>query len=79
MSILKAERRGDYDTSHSKDAFIVRADGVRAGVFLDEAKERVSVVVDMPNGSARCYRVSYEQFVAALRGHLEVAAPKGGA
>ena len=80
MSTLRAERRGDYDTSHSKDAFIVHADGVRAGVFLDEAKERVSVVVDMPNGSALCYSVPYEQFVSALRGRLEVATThQGGA
>ena len=72
--MLRAERRGDYDNSHSKDAFIVRGDGVRAGVFLDEAKEHVSVVVDMPNGGALCYSVPFAQFVDALRGHLPAAA-----
>lgn len=75
--MLKAEKRGAYDNSHSKDAFIVRGDDVRAGVFLDEAKERVSVVVDMPNGGALCYSVPYTQFVAALRSHLPAFTTQG--
>ena len=68
--MLTAERRGDYDRSHNKDAFIVRDGDLRAGVFLDEAKTRVSVVVDMPNGGALCDSVTFEKFVAALRGGL---------
>ena len=68
--MLTAEKRGDYDNSHRKDAFIASDGAVRAGVFLDEAKINVSVVVGMTDGSARCYSVTFDRFVAALRGGL---------
>lgn len=68
--MLTAEKRGDFDNSHRKDAFIVSDRATRAGVFLNEDKTLVSVVVDMGDGSAMCYSVPYGQFVAALRGGL---------
>ena len=68
--MLTAEKRGDFDNSHLKDAFIASDGAVRAGVFLDEAKTHVSVVVGMPDGSARCYSVTFDKFVAALRSGL---------
>jgi hypothetical protein len=68
--MLTAEKRGRYDSSQCKDAFIASDGAVRAGVFLDEAKEHVSVVVEMPDGGARCYSVTFDKFVAALRSGL---------
>ena len=68
--MLKAERRGEYDNSRCKDAFIASDGTTRAGVFLNEAKTHVSVVVGMPDGSARCYSVKFSHFVAALRSGL---------
>lgn len=68
--MLTAEKRGEYDNSHRKDAFIASDGTTRAGVFLDEAKTHVSVVVDMPGGGARCYSVKFSHFVAALRSGL---------
>lgn len=65
--MLTTEKRGDFDNSHRKDAFIASDGTTRAGVFLDEAKKHVAVVVGMPDGSALCYRVDFAQFVATLR------------
>lgn len=68
--MLTAEKRGTFDNSHRKDSFIA-SDGItRAGVFLDEGRAHVAVVVDMPDGAARCYSVTFDKFVAALRGGL---------
>lgn len=75
--MLTAEKRGEFDNSRSKDAFIATDGTTRAGVFLDESKNNVSVVVGMPDGGALCYSVPFEQFVSALRAHLKFAFPLG--
>ena len=65
---LTPEKRGDYDRSHCKDAFIVRdSENVRAAVFLDESKTHVSFAVDTVRGGVLCYSIEFEEFVSMLR------------
>ena len=71
--MLIAERRGEYDTSRTKDALTVTdADtGTRAAMFLDEGKSLISIAVDMPNKSGSlCYSVPFDVLVDALRTRL---------
>lgn len=71
--MLIAERRGEYDSGHLKDALIVTdADtDTRAALFLDEGKSLISVAVDMPNKSGTlCYSVPLDVLVDVLRARL---------
>jgi hypothetical protein len=73
--MLIAERRGEYDSSRTKDSLVVTdADtDTRAALFLDEDKSLISIAVDMPNKSGTlCYSVPFHVLVDVLRDRLGV-------
>lgn len=68
--MLKPERRGEYDFSHTKDALVVRDDsGTRLALFLSvHAENHVCVAVDLPDHhGVRTYAIDYQWLIEHLR------------
>ena len=68
------EKRGDFDRGRIKDALIFRADGVRAGLFVNEVGD-IGCCVDLPEGGALTFSIAPNDLIHLLRAKLAAPQP----
>lgn len=66
--MIRAEVRGEYDCSRTKDALILVDDlGYRTAIFLSDDSKRINVAIDMPHKcGTNCFSLGMDEFKELL-------------
>jgi hypothetical protein len=66
--MFRAEIRGEYDCSRTKDALILVDDlGYRTAVFLSEDGKSINIAIDLPHKcGTKCFSLNMDEFKELL-------------